>query len=210
METFRSSLINSNEIIEVTDLGAGSKKVNSKKRKVADVTRYSTSSRKVAQLLQYFCTLTPSENNIELGTCVGISAGYLGAVTKGILNTFEGAKELTRIAQTQPLNPNINFISGEISKTLPEFLATQTAVDFGFIDANHTYEGTMESFLLLLNKTHPKSILIIGDIHWSKEMELAWGEIIRYPEVKLSLDFYEVGVLFFDFSASKDHYILDF
>jgi hypothetical protein len=51
---------------------------------------------------------------------------------------------------------------------------------------------------------------VIGDIHWSGEMENAWKKIIQFPEVKLSLDFYEVGVIFFDFPGKKTQYILDF
>jgi hypothetical protein len=62
----------------------------------------------------------------------------------------------------------------------------------------------------LISKTSPESIIAIGDIHWSKSMEKAWKEIQEFPEVKLSLDFYEVGVLFFQFPGEKTHLILDF
>jgi len=210
IELFRNSLIDSKEIIKVNDLGAGSKKVNSQYRKVADITRYSTSNRKISQLIQFFCSLTPAENVIELGTCVGINTRYLAQVTKGSLTSFEGSDELIKIAKRTNINPKIEIVAGDITETLPNYLVDKTSIDFAFIDANHTYQGTINSYQSLLYKIHPKSIILIGDIHWSLEMETAWKEIISRPEVKLSLDFYEVGVLFFDFPGKKDHFILEF
>ena len=210
IEEFRKALIESKEIIEIIDLGAGSKKVNTPKRKVSDITKYSTSNRKTSQLLQFFCSLTPAQTVIELGTCVGINTRYLAQTTKGKLATFEGSNELVRIAKENLCNPRIEFLLGEISETLPIFLTQSKSIDFAFIDANHTYKATIESFKNILEKIHSNSIVIIGDIHWSHEMELAWKHIINYAEVKLSIDFFEVGVLFFDFPGEKEHYILDF
>ena len=57
-------------------------------------------------------------------------------------------------------------------------------------------------------KAHPKSILIISDIYWNKGMQRAWHEIKSNPKVKLTLDFYECGVVFFDFSGPKTNLIL--
>ena len=83
------------------------------------------------------------------------------------------------------------------------------AVDFALIDANHTYQGTIRTFNTLLQKVHSGSIIAIGDIHWSREMHLAWDEIKAHPKVKLSMDFYEAGILFFDFPGEKTDLILD-
>lgn len=210
IEECRNLLLNSLENIEVLDLGAGSKKLQSSKRAIADITKYSTSGRKISQLLQYFCGLTPAEKVIELGTCVGLNTKYLARATKGQLTSFEGAAELARIASSILTESNIEIIVGNISKTLPKYLSTIEHVDFAFIDANHTFTNTLESFKSLLQKIRPSSIIAIGDIHWSNQMQSAWNEIIELPEVKLSLDFYEVGILFFESPGSKEHYVLDF
>lgn len=210
IEAYRKSLTDSVEIIEILDLGAGSKKVNTKKRKVADITRYSTSNRETAQLIQFFCTMTPAETVVELGTCVGISTQYLERVTNGRLATFEGANELVRLANMKLKSPKVDFFVGNMSQTLPEYLKNVSCIDFALIDANHTYAGSMDFINLILGRIHSKSIIVIGDIHWSVEMESAWKKITQFPEVKLSLDFYEVGVIFFDFPGDKTQYILDF
>ncbi len=210
IEECRKSLLDSNEVIVVIDLGAGSKKVNTQKRKVSAITAYSTSDRKISRLLQFFCSLTPALQVIELGTCVGLNAKYLARQTNGCLVTFEGAAELARIASSNLTESNVEIIVGNISDTLPEYLSKIDFVDFAFIDANHTYSSTLSSLKSLLQKVRSGSIIAIGDIHWSPEMQAAWNEIVELPEVKLSLDFYEVGILYFEFPGEKEHYVLDF
>lgn len=103
---------------------------------------------------------------------------------------------------------NLDFIQGKISEKLPEILLSIDEVDFALIDANHTYQGTMDAYYQIQEKMLPTSILAIGDIHWSLEMETAWKEIIGLEEVKLSLDFFECGVIFFASPVPKNHFIL--
>ena len=210
IEKYRQDLLSSKEIIEVEDFGAGSKSVNTSTRKVAEITKFSTSNRKYAKLYQYFCSLTPAETVLELGTCMGITSRYLSNITRGKLFTFEGSPEIARVASPVKGFGNLRLIVGELSQTLPLTLSTLDKVDFALIDATHTYEGTMKYFEQLIPKTHPDSIIAIGDIHWSSQMSKAWNEIKRKPEVKLSLDFYECGIVYFNYPGEKTDYILDF
>jgi predicted O-methyltransferase YrrM len=209
IEKFRKALLKDSTIIEVLDLGAGSKKVPQASRPISQITRYSTSSTKFAQLYQYFCSMTPAENVLEFGTCIGISTRYLSEKTKGRLYTFEGSPEIQKVAQRLPIPSNTEFILGPIENTLPPILESIPKVDFALIDANHTYEGTMRTFNTLVPKLHPATVLAIGDIHWSPEMEKAWNEIKSRPEVKLTIDFLECGILFFSFPGEKSHLVLD-
>jgi hypothetical protein len=43
-------------------------------------------------------------------------------------------------------------------------------------------------------------------VHWSKEMEQAWNEIIKHPSVTLSIDLFFIGVVLFkkDFKIKQD------
>ncbi|SIO17796.1 Methyltransferase domain-containing protein [Algoriphagus halophilus] len=208
IEAVRKYLLSSSQNIKVLDLGAGSKKVNTHQRKVSDITRYSTSSKKYALLYQYFCQLTPANQVIELGTCMGITTQYLSKVTKGHLYTFEGSEEILQIARSTAQLTNASYILGDISTKLPEILSTLDQIDFALIDANHTYYGATNYFGLLLEKIHKDSIIAIGDIYWSKEMNKAWDEIKSHPQVFLSLDFFECGIVFFNPKLKKDHFTL--
>ncbi len=210
IEAYRSVLLTSDKEIDVLDLGAGSKKVKTSRRKLADITRYSTSSRKYAQLYQFFCCATPNQTVIELGTCMGISGRYLSRVTKGTVFTLEGSEELCKAARPISGFENMQFLCGQIEGVLPKLLDSVVQIDFALIDANHTYKGTMQSFFSLVPKVHAQSIIAVGDIHWSPAMEKAWREIIAHPSVRLSLDFYECGILFFQFPGEKSHYVVDY
>ena len=208
-ESFRNSLLNDRSEIEVEDLGAGSKKVHEASRSIADITRYSTSGIKFCSLYQYFCTLTPAKHVVELGTCVGLSTRYLSLKTNGKLYSFEGSSEIQKIAKREPYPGRTEFILGQIKESLPIVLSQIPQVDFALIDANHTYDGTMFAFESMLPKTHSQSILAVGDIHWTPEMEQAWGEIKANPRVKLTMDFYECGIVFFENPGRKQDLILD-
>lgn len=203
IETYRNQLLSSNELIEVEDLGAGSKRVNTSIRKVADITKFSTSNRRFAQLYQFFCSQTAAKTVLELGTCMGISSRYLSRVTQGKLYTFEGSREIADIANPSQGFDNVNLITGELAKTLPNTLDKVDKVDFALIDATHTYNGTIMYFEQILAKSHAKTIIAIGDIHWSQEMEKAWKVITCKPEVRLSLDFYECGIVYLDSQVKK-------
>lgn len=208
IESYRKKLLDSDQIIEVYDLGAGSKKVNTLYRKVADITKYSTSSKKFALLYQFFCLQTPANTVLELGTCMGITSRYMSLATKGKVYTFEGSENIQSVAIPENGYKNIEFILGNINKELPTLLEKISVVDFALIDASHTYEDTIQYFELLLEKVTSTSIIAIGDIYWSKEMNKAWQEIKSHQAVKLSFDFYECGIVFFECPIEKTNYLL--
>ncbi len=207
-EIQRNQLAKDDEKIKVLDFGAGSKKLKSNVRSTSHIYKFSTSGRKFSTIYSFLCAQTPALHVLELGTCLGINCLYLAKSTRGNLFSFEGSPSLLEKAYTINTFNNINYISGNITKTLPEHLKTNDEVDFALIDATHTYEATLSYFKILLPYLKEESIIVIADIHWSKGMEKAWNEIREDLSVSLSLDFYECGVLFFKKGLSKSHYVL--
>ena len=210
IEELRKTFFRDKRQVEVEDLGAGSHHFSSRIRSVSEIARYSSSPEKFALLYQYFCTLTPGETVVELGTCLGITSRYLSEVTKGTLYTFEGSEALINLAKNHLSDKNIRLIPGDISLTLPSFLFSNPTVDFAFLDANHSYSYTLSYFDQLSAHIHEDSIMIVGDIHWSADMLKAWREIKQSAHVRLSLDFFECGVLFFKKRLKKAHYVLHY
>lgn len=211
LEQKRAIFLEDGSKIRVKDFGAGSYRFSSEERKIKDIIRISCSSQKYSLLYQYFCSLTPAKTVIELGSCLGLNACYLAEVTEGTLYSFEGAEELVHLIKKNVKSyKNIRLILGDISETLPNFLKNCPKVDFAFIDANHTYRHTLLYYQQFMDLVHQGSVIIIGDIHWSKEMNQAWKEIIASEKVRLSLDFYECGVLLFKEGLEKNHHILHY
>ena len=214
IEVFRNELLQDNRLITINDFGAGSRVDKSPKRRIKDIAKSALSTKKFSEVLFRIAKISDATQIIELGTSLGINTLYLSAVGEKVsITTFEGCEETAAVASKlfeKAQRTNIEMIVGNINETLPYFLKTRDVIDLVYFDANHQYQSTMNYYELLRNKIHNKTIFIFDDIHWSKGMNSAWMEIVGLPEVTLSLDIYDAGIVFFDKSFTKEHYVLDF
>ena len=212
IESLRKQLVQNNSIIDVEDFGAGSAVIPFKKRKVSAIAKSSLKNKKFAKLLYRIVKYYHPQNIIELGTSFGITTCYLAEGNKNADVTFEGSKEIAKIARqnfiTVQLN-NINLIEGNFDKIFFDALQTKDKIDFAFIDGNHRRNATLDYFLGLLKKSSNTSIFIFDDIHWSSEMEEAWKQIQDHDSVKLTIDLFFIGLVFFnpDFKV-KQHFAI--
>jgi len=46
-----------------------------------------------------------------------------------------------------------------------------------------------------MERAGEEAVIVLDDIYWSRGMYRAWREIISWPEVRVSIDLYEVGIL---------------
>lgn len=213
IEALREKLKQDSEIIEVTDYGMGSKNLsNRRSRSIRDITNASLKAPKYAQILFRLALWTKARNIVEIGTCLGLTTAYLASAKKdSSIVTFEGCPALSAKAQQHfdQLNlANIEVEMGEFSKSLRPRLAQINSIDLGFIDGNHSYEATKEYFELLVNKCTERSVLVIDDIYWSKGMNQAWKEIMDDNRVSVSVDLFEMGIVFFRDGIEKQNFRL--
>lgn len=201
IEELRKSVLRNNKSLAITDYGAGSTVIKSNQRKVKDIARSALKPKKFAQLIFRIVNRYDANTIIELGTSLGITTSYLAS---GNLNatvyTFEGAPEIAAIAK-QNFNylhlKNIHLIEGNFDDTLSPHLNKINFVDLAFVDGNHRKEPTIRYFEQLLEKATESSIFIFDDIHWSDGMEEAWKYIKQHPSVKLTIDLFFIGLVFF-------------
>jgi predicted O-methyltransferase YrrM len=122
---------------------------------------------------------------------------------------MEGSKAVATVARnnfkTLGLG-NIEIVEGNFDENMTSVMSQLLTIDFAFIDGNHRYQPTINYFNTILPKLNDSSILIFDDVHWSKEMEQAWGEIIKHPSVTLSIDLFFIGIVLFkkDFKIKQD------
>ena len=64
-----------------------------------------------------------------------------------------------------------------------------------FVDGNHHYEPTVSYVRTLLTKAGDEAVIVLDDIYWSRDMQRAWKEIISWPEVRVSVDLFHMGIL---------------
>jgi predicted O-methyltransferase YrrM len=212
-ERLRSKLLdNPTQLLIHDDFGANAKK-KSKERTVKDIASSSLSSEKFSRLYARIARYQGSRNIIELGTSLGINSLYLASEKKSRVTTFEGSRAVAAVARSTfefANASNIAIVEGNIDSTLPLWLEQHEKVDLAFMDANHRYEPTLKYFRLIKRRAHFKSVVILDDIHYTEEMEKAWNEILRDPQVCGSVDLYRSGLLFFDPSLNNQHVVLQF
>jgi predicted O-methyltransferase YrrM len=200
--------------IELIDLGAGSIVRSSDTRSISNIARYSISSVKTARLISRITAFSQPSIIIELGTSLGLLSLQLHhGCPKSRIYTIEGAPALHALAQShfkQYSSGQIVSLCGNIDELLPGLMEKVDQIDLAVMDANHTLQGTLTYFYTLIKRCHQGSVIIVDDIHWSKEMRQAWDEIRSHPEVTCSIDLFQIGVVFFREELNKQHWTLIF
>lgn len=208
IEAERKKLLRNKTSIQLTDMGTGGKQ----SRRIGEIASKSLTKPWKSVLIKNLGEYIEARNVLELGTSLGINTLYMSYIPLSQVHTFEGDPRLADKARniyTQFGRKNISLMEGNIDKTLPDFLANSAKPDLVYFDANHAYKPTMEYFRYCAHRKKDSSVFIFDDIYYSKEMTRAWREIISDIEVTLSLDLFHVGIVFFDPSLNKKHFILE-
>jgi len=79
-----------------------------------------------------------------------------------------------------------------------------------FIDGNHTYRATLHYFEYFIERLNTDSFIVFDDIHWSLGMEEAWKKIIADKRITLSVDIFEMGIVFLRKGVEKQHFVIRF
>jgi predicted O-methyltransferase YrrM len=214
IEQQRKKLLNDDRIITVTDLGAGSRLNKNRTKKVREIAKNALKTPRLAQLIYRLAKRQQAKNNIELGTCLGITTAYLAKANPAAkIITIEGCPETAAIAHQnfEELQlQNVALLNGNFNDLLPRAIADEPTLDFVYIDGNHTKEATLNYFNWCLPKLHEGSLLIFDDIYWSEGMKAAWAEIKAHPQVTVTIDLFWIGLVYFKKDQAKEHFKIKF
>lgn len=211
LKEYQSELTLDKTILNVKDLGAGSRVFKSNKRKVSAIYKNAGISTKNAALLLKIVQYFKSVNILEIGTSLGFGSLSLSLGNeKSKITTLEGCPETLNVAEKY-LNKfkvnNINFTLGNFDQTLKTVLDKK--YDLIYFDGNHQKEPTINYFEQCLKTIHNESVFIFDDIHWSKGMSEAWDYIKNHKKVTLTIDIFYWGIVFFrEEQFEKEHFIL--
>ena len=271
---FRETLLKDEQVISITDFGAGSLVFKSNRRKVSAIAKNAGISKKRALLLNKLTNYLQIKNALELGTSVGISSAAIATGNNVQLTTIEGCPETANISRKYFKKfglDNIELVigsfeeilesgkwrvesgewranSGEFLKSgdgmesevgrpetgerreeqttnhklqttnhkqLSTFLSPLSTKNYKpqtpnliYFDGNHQRDATIHYFEKLLPLAYNDSVFIFDDIHWSKEMEEAWEQIKSHPRVRVSIDTFYWGLVFFRKEQEKEHFTI--
>lgn len=213
IEALRNSLRKDERMLEIEDQGAGSRVMKGRKRKVKDIARYSLKSKKYAFLLYRIVKYFQPENILELGTSFGITTLYMAAAQQhGRITTIEGNSKVAEIAAgsfDSMDRRDIVLINDSFENALPRYLE-KNSPDLVFFDGNHSRESTLTYFRQCLQKIRNDSVFIFDDIYWSEGMKEAWKEIKEQEEVRVTVDLFFMGLVFFRKEQEKEHFKIKF
>lgn len=151
---------------------------------------------------------------LELGTCVGISAGYLAAGlhlnASGRLVTLEGAAALADLARRHldelGLGDRTEVVTGLFSETLAPTLERFNPIDLAFIDGHHDEQATQDYFEELLGVADRPAVVVFDDIAWSDGMVRAWQALMEHPSVGQVVDLNRVGICVVGLDGGPDEW----
>lgn len=151
---------------------------------------------------------------VELGTSFGITTAYLAMTCPDAkIYTFEGNPSLVALAKEffeKTGLTNIEIIEGNIDETLPHFLEKHPNIDVAYVDANHRFRPTIKYVERLMDCVSWKGLIILDDIYWSYQMTKAWRGLCDKQDVTVSIDLWQIGLLYFHTGQAKENFKLRF
>lgn len=214
LKQYRKLLLEDNSVISVTDFGAGSRVFKSNQRKISAIALNAGISKKRAELLFRIVRYFQPSNILEIGTSLGLATSALSAGNLDAkITTLEGCSKTQMAAKKafQKSNfshQNIDFVTTEFSSYLSNLKTETLNYELIYFDGNHSQKATLEYFELLLPTISNDSVWIFDDIHWSKDMEQAWETIKNHPQVTVTIDTFQWGLVFFRKEQAKEHFVV--
>lgn len=90
------------------------------------------------------------------------------------------------------------------------FLDAGVPVDFLYLNDYRNPSLMEEVYRICVRRTTAQSVFVLHGIHYSKAMKALWKRLQADEQVGITFDLYDVGLLFFDKTKIKQHYIVNF
>lgn len=206
--SYRDELLKNDNVIKITDFGSGSKVFKSDNRSIKAIAKTSGTTSKNTKLLFRMVRYFQPRHILELGTNLGIGTQAMALANPDAnIITIEGCPEILKVATHLFSNKNftnIHSIQGSFQDKIQELSPSKW--DFIFFDGHHSKEATLAYFEMLLPTAHNNSVFIFDDIYWSKGMTDAWKIIKEHPQVTVTVDTFNWGIVFFRKEQPKEHF----
>ena len=198
--------------VKLQSLGAASKTTSRDRRSAASLVATNAIADGSGRFLFRLALWLQAKHILEFGTNAGISTLYLQeADTRAKISTVEGNPEVAALARETFRRAGYDLLPFEdrfdrwLQRHPP---SVDEPYDLVFIDGDHRYQPTLDYIAALLPARTSRSVFVVADIHWSADMERAWADLQRLPEITASIDTYHFGLLFFDPALTGPHLAL--
>lgn len=214
LKKYQKSLLENKNLIEVTDFDACFKVFKSNKNQIAKNATTSKISSKRTELLYRVAHYFEPHKILEVGTSFGLVTSALAfGAPKAKVITIGSCSQRADVTKNQLQKfgcNNVENIVSEFSNYLSLIARNSELTSFNLIyfDRNHSKKVTLEYFELLLSTIDNDSVWIFDGIHCSTEREETWETIKNHPKVKITIDIFQMGFVFFRREQCKEHFII--
>jgi predicted O-methyltransferase YrrM len=164
----------------------------------------------IFRLANYF---QPSQT-FELGTSTGITAIYMAsASSKTTITTVAENSKIAEVAKAnfKKLNlKNIEPLIENFDVAVSEILTKNGVLDFIHFSGDLSELATLNYFNKILSQTDNNSMLVFDSIYRSSQMKNVWTEIKNNNQVSVTIDLFNLGIVFFRKEQVKQHFIIKF
>jgi hypothetical protein len=221
LNDYRFNLFEERQIIEVFNFGGGLRSLQSNKRKISDIAKNTEINRIKNKLLFRIVRYFQPTEILEIGTSLGLATHVLSLASE--FNTkiisVEECPETLKYTNRNFLNyfsfdklDNIHFVNSVFSTFLKKYQLETTTKNCEwkliYFNKNESQKTTLVYFELLLPTVLNNSVWIINDIHKSTENETTWEIIKKHPKVKVTIDTFHFGMVFFRAEQEKEHFVI--
>ena len=90
------------------------------------------------------------------------------------------------------------------------FLEPDVPVGFLYLHDYRRPEFVEEVFRLCAERTTGQSVFVVEGIGYTRAMRRLWRRMQQHGRVGVTFDLYDLGILFFDRTKNKQHYVVNF
>lgn len=155
------------------------------------------------------------KNLLEIGTSAGFETQYMAFANqkaRGI--TIALSAELTETVQKfQEFNKKLGLKNIELRTLKPhdtteKIINGLDSLDFVYFNECTGNLKVIDLFEQCFSKINNGSIFVLNKIHINSEKKNAWAKIRMYPEVSVTIDLYDIGIVIFNPELEKNNYII--
>lgn len=166
------------------------------------------------QLLFRIVNYFKPKHLLQIGSPAGIATLYLTSYASDIqciaLEADSESAQKTYWCVRKYQHAPVQILAGDYHQTLPQALQQLKTLDFVFFQTASRKGENRAWVEEALKHIHPDSVFFFEGIRANAEMRQLWKELCLRPEVVLSFDLYNVGLLFFNPRFHKQNYIVYF
>ncbi len=183
-----------------------------KDRKISTYIKEETFSPSYDQLLFRWTQYFKPQTVLEVGESVGITTLYLSASdskrTTRSVGSDQSVADLANMNFSKVGLANIQALGGEFSCALEKSIVDLGKIDFLYVGRMATPEMVDQTIRKVWDGLTQHAVVVLSDIYRTPEREAMWLRLKREGKVRVSVELFHYGILFFDENLQKEEYNL--